>query len=148
MDSKDSSAQATFLKAQSAQSSATQQLVLLPATSTQGLKVHIHRLGLQQTKMDSLLATVDSWTSQLALTSSLLMSSLEQSCFSLQRLSAWSNLDEREQRDHKRVVEKKKGWLGNCGSSQPLLLGDVVNQQTHFTCNEDTTRAALVISTI
>lgn len=26
-------------------------------------------------------------------------------------------------------------------------LGDVVNQQTHFTCNEDPTRAALVIST-
>jgi len=126
----------------------TQQLVLLPATSTQGLKVHIHRLGLQQMKMDSLLATDASWIWLQAHQSSQLTSCLVQRYFSLQRLSAWSNLDKREQRDHKRVVEKKKEWLGDCGNSQPLLLGDVVNQQTHFTCNEDPTRAALVISTI
>lgn len=33
-------------------------------------------------------------------------------------------ITKREQRDHKRVVEKmKKEWLGNCGSSQPFYKG-------------------------
>ena len=37
---------------------------------------------------------------------------------------------------------------GEVVGNSPFFVGDVVNQQTHFTCNEDLTRAALVISTI
>jgi len=46
---------------------------------------------------------------------------------------------------------KKKNKImidGEVVGNSPFFVGDVVNQQTHFTCNEDPTRAALVISTI
>lgn len=75
------------------------------------------------------------------------MADLKESLCDLTTYLYLTIITEREQRDHKRVVEKKKEWLGGCGNSQPFSLGDVVNQQTHFTCNEDPTRAALVIST-
>lgn len=92
-DSRDLSAQATFQKVQTAQSSVIPQSVLHPVISILVQKVHIQRLGLLQTKMDSPSAIVDSWTSAQEQTSSQLTACLEQRFSSLPRLSAWSNLE-------------------------------------------------------
>jgi len=91
-DSRDLSAQATFQKVQTAQSSVIPQLVWHLAIYIPAQRAHIQRLGLLQMKMVSPSAIVDSWTSAPAPTSLLLMSSSARRFFSLPRLSAWYNL--------------------------------------------------------